>query len=836
MADDIKKINDEINKLRKELGKKPLKPFDEKDLETAKALLSGLRSEVRELSYDLDFVAKSFKDSVNELSKQNIYLASAKKQLTGISDISRKVVEYRRGDISLSEKQLKNLQKQAKSKFEILTSDLLSGKLSEKQAEEVKNALESQELFMDALEKTIKYQKEVNKEIGLLGTGLKGISNLLSKAGFGDLAQPFEEAIEKTKDALLKTKLNKEQIKEINELQGLQNKKVKNLTESEKERKALLISIYGEDKKALNEKKKSLEDQNKELSTQTNKYKNIGKALKEQLTYSNLLDLSIKLMIDALIKADASTGELAKSFGISYKEALDIRNELSVISSTMGDVNITAGKLQESLISLNKLFGTAAMFSGELLVDYTQLTKVAGYSAEAAAGLSRITVATGTDLSDNTSKILGQAKAFNATNKLALNEKEIVEGVAKASASTTISLGMQTDRIARAVLQAKAFGATLEQIERSSQALLNFESSISAELEAELITGKNINLERARMYALNNDIEGVAREISKEVGSAADYGNMNVIAQESLAKAMGMEREELSKALIEREAIRNIGVKDAAAAREKFDKLVAMYGYEKAIKELGDEAYGKQLASQSIQERFLATVEKLKEVFVSLAEPILAIVSPIVDVLAPALSFISKVLGGIASIASAIGKTFGGFGGVLIGLIPILNNITLITRAFTLLGIKGAIAAIVRSFAFLGPLGIPAAIAAVAGLGTLISSATSKIMPAGDMIHDASSNETLVSTKKGTFKLHPDDDFLAMPDIANIAKGSNNRKNNQTTSNQNKSDMTTGNMAILERIANRPVIVQIDGKTAATEIGKRAKQFYNQSNQISYNV
>ena len=130
MADDIRKINDEINKLRKELGKNPLKPFDEKDLETAKALLSGLRSEVRELSSDLDFVAKSFKDSVNELSKQNIYLISAKKQLSGISDISRKVVEYRRGDTLLSEKQLKNLQQQAKSKFEILRSDLRSGQLS----------------------------------------------------------------------------------------------------------------------------------------------------------------------------------------------------------------------------------------------------------------------------------------------------------------------------------------------------------------------------------------------------------------------------------------------------------------------------------------------------------------------------------------------------------------------------------------------------------------------------------------------------------------------------------------------------------------------------------
>ena len=39
MADDIKKINDEINKLRAELGKNPLKPFDNDDGEKAQEIL-----------------------------------------------------------------------------------------------------------------------------------------------------------------------------------------------------------------------------------------------------------------------------------------------------------------------------------------------------------------------------------------------------------------------------------------------------------------------------------------------------------------------------------------------------------------------------------------------------------------------------------------------------------------------------------------------------------------------------------------------------------------------------------------------------------------------------
>ena len=188
---------------------------------------------------------------------------------------------------------------------------------------------------------------------------------------------------------------------------------------------------------------------------------------------------------------DKETGELAKAFGTSYANAASLRNELNSVANLSGDVNINTSALQKSLVALNQQFGTSTMMSGELLKDFTRLTEVAGYSADAAAGLSRITVATGTDLSKNTEAILGEAAALNAVNGLALNEKQIVEEVAKASAATTLSLGMQPKELAKAVVESKALGASLQEVEQISQQLLQFESSIGNELEAELLTGKD---------------------------------------------------------------------------------------------------------------------------------------------------------------------------------------------------------------------------------------------------------------------------------------------------------------------------------------------------------
>jgi hypothetical protein len=60
-------------------------------------------------------------------------------------------------------------------------------------------------------------------------------------------------------------------------------------------------------------------------------------------------------------------------------------------------------------------------------------------------------------------------------------------------------------------------GINLRKAENIAQSLLNFESSIEDELSAELLTGKNLNLEKARGLSLEGDIAGAAEEYLKQV-------------------------------------------------------------------------------------------------------------------------------------------------------------------------------------------------------------------------------------------------------------------------------------------------------------------------------
>jgi len=243
-------------------------------------------------------------------------------------------------------------------------------------------------------------------------------------------------------------------------------------------------------------------------------------------------------------------------------------------------------------------------------------------------------------------------------------------------------LGGSATKMAEAVVQAKMFGLTLEQAEKMSSSLLQFESSIESELSAELLTGKELNFEKARQLALEGKTAEAAAEVARQVGSSKDFTKMNVIQQEALAKAAGMERDELAQSLIDKEAMVALTGVEGDTAKERYNTLRKTMTAQEAAAKLGDEQLANQMEQQSVQERFAQATEKLKEVFIQIAEPVLAIVSPLVNLLNVVLPGISIILQSIIYpiqlLADGFNELFtlsGGFTDHLLGALKLLGGI-----------------------------------------------------------------------------------------------------------------------------------------------------------------
>ena len=134
---------------------------------------------------------------------------------------------------------------------------------------------------------------------------------------------------------------------------------------------------------------------------------------------------------------------------------------------------------------------------------------------------------------------------------------------------------------------------------------------------------------------------------------------MNRIQQEAIANAAGLTRDDLAQSLIDREALVALSGVEGKDAKERFDNLVKSTSLEEAKKRLGNDQLALQFQQQSVAERFNNTIEKLRELFVSLAEPILQIVSPFMNLVTNVLPLINVILTPVTYTLSKIGEGLG---------------------------------------------------------------------------------------------------------------------------------------------------------------------------------
>ena len=87
----------------------------------------------------------------------------------------------------------------------------------------------------------------------------------------------------------------------------------------------------------------------------------------------------------------------------------------------------------------------------------------------------------------------------------------------------------------------------MDAVKGITESLLDFETSIEGQLEASLLLGRQINLDKARQLAFTGDQEGMMREILKQVGGEAEFTRMTYLQRQSLAKSVGVSVEQLSR-------------------------------------------------------------------------------------------------------------------------------------------------------------------------------------------------------------------------------------------------------------------------------------------------
>lgn len=565
------------------------------ELEKYRSLLRDSQLIIDDIADGLDYMTKSFLDDISHLTKGKSLLNDHKSAISKLANIAKETLDIRLGEQAIDEKRFKKLQETARKQINNLKSVkdqyIIEGKSTDEIDAQIKATIE----LKNGFSKVSKVNEAINKKLGAAPKLVAGIDKAFQKLGLPDLG--FSSALDETKQLGQEAAAaGDEAFNKFSPMKTLTEKVLDNFT-----------GLF---------------------------------------TKANLIQGSIALIIDTFKSVDSAIGNLAKGLDMSYNSAANLRMELTDIANFSGDAAVNTKGLQESLIAVSQTLGVNARLSSEDLVTFTKLREQAGYTNDELTSMQRITTITGGSLEKNSKTFLGTIGKLNAQNKLAINAKQLFKDIANVSDAIKLSVGGTAEKIATAAFKAKQFGINLQQADGIASSLLDFESSIANELSAELITGKDLNLEKARLLAINGDIAGASAEILKQVGGTAEFTKMNRIQQEALAKSVGMTREDLAKSLVDREASAKLGAKEGQSAQDRYNELVKSYGVEKASAMLGDEALARQFQQQSVQERFAQSIEKLKEIFVSLVEPLM----PVFDVFADIMGVVGPIVGVLGTI------------------------------------------------------------------------------------------------------------------------------------------------------------------------------------------
>ncbi len=378
-----------------------------------------------------------------------------------------------------------------------------------------------------------------------------------------------------------------------------------------------------------------------------------------------------------LMAADKETTALAKRLNLSKEEGVALKQEFAAAAFQAEDIAVNSVRIGKAQLALNDQLGTSVQFSNEIAATFSKLTEIVGLSAEAAASLAFQAQRSGETFREVEENTLAASYNLQQQAGVALDLKGVLEATGNVTGQVRANLGANPEAIAKAVTAAKLFGAELDDIVASSKALLDFESSIENELKAELITGKQLNLERARALSLAGDQEGLAKELANQAGSFSDFTKLNVLQQEELAAAFGMSSDKLSDILFKQET-------QGMNAKE--------------LRALGKDELADRLEQLDTQEKLALAQEK-----------------------------IATVLGDIASLVIPVVEAFGNFVGFIAESKFLLSSLVGILGALAIKSIITAVAQIFGSSFALGPVGFALAAAGVAGLYASIGSAEQQV-------------------------------------------------------------------------------------------------------------
>ncbi len=451
-----------------------------------------------------------------------------------------------------------------------------------------------------------------------------------------DAIKQLEEKIKKEKDLCQKiTKCDDDRIKGLEDQLKIENDK---------------LNAVKNTPPLLKNQNDLYETQRKKQQEIVDKAKDTANKLQQNATIVKKLIANFADAYDRFVKLDHAAAEFRKELGLGRDAARQLEQTALQLNQQFVTLGVTIQGAYKSLIAIGDVLGTSLLINKELAQTTALLAANYGVNEKSAAGFLQKMSAIGGMTDEQASAMAGFTA--NLANAAGVNLDSVMNDVANASDDTVTLMRGNVKQMTLAAIQAKQMGVSLDRSASSAKGLLNFTQSVSDEMEASVLLGKNLNLNAARQLSFQGDVAGAQKEILNQVRQMGDFNKMNVFQQEALAKATGYSAVELTKMLKNEEKLAQLSDKEKAS-------------YEKALEAMKEqnEETGKDLLMKTQMQSSMAqlsnTFQAFKQILADILTPVVNVaVKLLIPALKLALLVFNLILVPIKVLANALYKLF----------------------------------------------------------------------------------------------------------------------------------------------------------------------------------
>jgi hypothetical protein len=492
----------------------------------------------------------------------------------------------------------------------------------------------------------IKSQEEINKLVKEYTNKLdntRGIQQAIYQIDDSILAiakqitaeeKKGNQADKKKVDALKATvksfKAQKQELEETQEQAAMVEKKLKGVYDTLESMKNPLKKINETFKTAIT---KSFLSRLKETGVGTDK---ISTVLKRFAPAIGLAAVSLGAMFKTAMRINQEIVEMRRNFGLSEESALHLRHSIQDAAISSQILGATQADYNKAFLELVDEYGIINAQNAKLLDTQVLLTKQIGMTSESANSFRTIAESSGKTVEESLLQIKDTVIQYNQLTGDSISHRDVQREISKIGKNILANYKGNVKQLAAAVIQAKRLGISMEQASSVADKLLDIEGSITAEMTANVLTGKQMNLNRARELALQGDTVAATAEAIKQAGSYNDLIHMSYLGRKAVAEAAGVELDTLmSAAMTEKKntLLKKRNFRDLSDIEKQRLIDQKQFTKEEIAQGIRDEQ------AVSVKEKMAQISDKLLTIFEKLSGPILKVVT----LFEKALTYVDKI-------------------------------------------------------------------------------------------------------------------------------------------------------------------------------------------------